>query len=201
MYCSSTSIGRGCPYGPKNVHVHPMNAGKCIYCGSMSIGRGCTINPNGDIHVHGVDYNNMIKEALHNGIAVGLLMRKLSLPFIEWPAYKTGIINENGIQLKKPITVKEKASYTGNDAYIAKLKRMLTESQIELINNTVYLSNKKQDNMDASVFTEMYKQEIDTKQQIDNLINQLVQLIADSYVKGLNATDIEKMIIEAINSR
>lgn len=200
MYCGSTSIGRGCAYGPKNVHVHPMNAGKCIYCGSMSTGRGCSVNPNGDMHIHGVDYNNMIKEALHNGITVGLLMRKLSLPFNEWPAYKMGIINENGVQIKKPSALNEKAAYTTNDAYIAKLKRILTEGQIELINNSVYLSNKKEEVTDSKLFTEMYTKEIETKQKLNLIIEQLINVIGESNQNGVNIADIEKMIIESINA-
>lgn len=55
-------------------------------------------------------------------------IRRLATPFSEWPAYKNGIIDENGEQIKARkdfITVAEKESWTKFDVLVAKIKRML----------------------------------------------------------------------------
>ena len=199
MYCGSEAIGCGCPYGPKNIHVHPGNAGRCIYCGSQAMGTGCSVNPNGNVHVHGVDYNNMVKETLHNGVVTGLMMKKLSLPYREWPACKLGIIDENGKQLKRPVTIEERASFSNNDAYILRLKRLLNENQIELLNNSIYLAASKEDTTDIKLFAEKYSKEIDTQNQIKSLMEQLNHIVSNAYNNGLKTNEIEKMIVEAIS--
>lgn len=199
MYCNSEAVGYGCPYGPKGVHVHPYNSGKCIYCGSQAVGIGCSYNPNGDIHVHGVDFNNMIKESMNNGITVGILMKRLSLPFKDWPAFKLGIINENGVIIKKPNSLIEKNAFTNVDAYITKIKRMLSEHQIDLINNSLYLSNKKEEIKDLDLYTEMYSKQYDVKEKINNIFEQLHDIVSKALVSGISSNEIEKMIIESIN--
>jgi predicted nucleic-acid-binding Zn-ribbon protein len=62
VFCGSTSYGRGCRYGPKGHHFHPDDSSRCSWCGSTSYGLGCRLNPNGKEHVHGIQYNAMIKE-------------------------------------------------------------------------------------------------------------------------------------------
>ena len=96
MYCSSTSYGKGCRYGPHGVHFHPDDAKKCSYCGSTSFGRGCKVNPFDDLHLHGINYNSMFKESLKNSF----MIEQLNKDFKDYEAYKLGIIDENGLGSK-----------------------------------------------------------------------------------------------------
>ena len=64
MYCGTTGYGKGCPFAPHKTHIHPNDSKKCIYCGSTGIGTGCPFNPTGKVHVHGVDFNSMIKDSI-----------------------------------------------------------------------------------------------------------------------------------------
>lgn len=200
MYCGSKAVGWGCAYGPKGTHVHPHNAGNCIYCGSQSIGMGCPYNPAGKNHVHGVDYNLMLKEGLLNGMTAGLLMKRLSQPYNEWPAFKSGIINENGQIIKKPSSIEEKSSFTAADAYIIKLRKLLSSNEIELLNNSIYLSEQKNNINDAKTIEEMYSKQYDTKNEIKKIIEQLLTVISSAHQSGLNMSDIEKVIIETIST-
>lgn len=58
------------------------------------------------------------------------ILRKLTTPFTEWDAYKTGVIDAEGNLLKKSAdrrTQAEMDSYTPFDNLIAKLKRLLAK--------------------------------------------------------------------------
>lgn len=199
MYCGSSSVGTGCPYGPKGIHVHAQNAGNCIYCGSSSVGQGCPYNPLGNVHVRGIDYNVMVKEALLNGLTTGLLMKRLSEPFTDWSAYKLGIINENGNLIKQPKTFEEKSSFTSADAYIVKLRKLLTDSQIELLNNSIYLSEQKNEYNNADIITEMYSKQYEARSQIELAVDNLFSVINEAYSNGLDQINIEKILIETIS--
>jgi hypothetical protein len=98
MYCNSTSYGKGCKFAPKSVHFHPEDPKKCSYCGSTSFGRGCKLNPFGDIHLHGIDYNKMFNESLKNKFLLSMLNKE----FKNFEAYKLGIINEKGDKIINP---------------------------------------------------------------------------------------------------
>lgn len=55
-------------------------------------------------------------------------IKRLATPFSEWEAYKLGIIDENGNQLKKRkelTTVKERDAFGHFDLMVTKLKRLL----------------------------------------------------------------------------
>ena len=57
-------------------------------------------------------------------------IKRLATPFTEWEAYKLGIIDENGNQLKKRKelrTVKERDAWGKCDVMISKLKKLLAK--------------------------------------------------------------------------
>jgi hypothetical protein len=197
-YCGSTSKGKGCPYGPNNVHVHLNDPGRCIYCGSPSRGTGCPLNPTGNMHVHGIEFNNMIKETLNDGIVAGLLFKKLSDPVKKWPAYKLGLIDENGKIIKKPESIQEKSALTPIDLYVLRIKNMLGDHNVELLNNSSYLIDNKMDVNDIKLYTENYKNELDVKNKIEKTIFELFNIIADASLNGVKSKNIEKYILESI---
>lgn len=199
MYCGSSSYGPGCIYGPKNIHVHPTNiGGKCIYCGSSSIGQGCIYNPFGKSHVRGIDFNNMIKETAEYGITLGYLLRRLSKPIKEWDACKIGLIDENGNIKRKPIIEQEKALLTKSDLYVLRLKQMLSETEIDILNNTIYLK-KLDEPKPTQKIVEQYELEVETEYKIKDNIEQLQKIITEANNSGLDIGTIEKLIVKAFH--
>lgn len=197
MYCNSSSYGTGCAYGPKGIHVHPQNAGgKCIYCGSSNIGSGCAYNPFGKNHVRGVDYNAMVKEAAEYGLTLGYLLRRLSKPIMEWDAYKVGLIDERGNIKRKPALAIEKNLLSKADIYVLRLKQMLSEAEIDILNNSIYLK-KLDEAKPTQKIIEQYELEVDTEYKIKENIDQLQKIISEANNLGLDISTIEKLIVKA----
>lgn len=132
MYCGSTNRGKGCRYGPHGVHFHPDDSAKCAYCGSSNYGKGCRINPINDLHVHGINYNSMFKENIQSFLNNKVLIKELKKPFVEFDAFKLGIIDEHGKKIRQPITLQEKQSFDPFLKTIIKLKKFLG-SKIDLL--------------------------------------------------------------------
>lgn len=195
-YCGSQNYGSGCAYGPKGRHVHINNSGKCIYCGSINIGRGCALNPFDNIHVRGVDYNAMIKETIENGITVGYLLRRLCTPIKDWAACKIGLIDEKGSILRKPVTIEERAVLTKSDFYVLRLKGLINESELDILNNSIYLK-KNETTATTKNLIEQYSLEIETGSKIKEIIDQLQAVITEANCKGLDLSSIEKMILKS----
>lgn len=196
IYCGSDNYGTGCIYGPKGRHVHANNGGrKCIYCGSSNIGTGCVHNPFGNTHVRGIDYNAMIKETIENGITLGYLLRRLCMPIEEWNAYKIGLIDKNGTIIRKPTTIEERALLSKSDIYVLKLKKLISESELDILNNSIYLKND--DNISVSQLVEHYTLEGETEEKIKEIISSLLETISQANCKGLPLVLIEKIIIKS----
>jgi len=193
IYCNAESYGPGCPYSPHGKHVHQGDPKKCIYCGSASMGPGCPYNPFNSNHVHGVEYNTMIRDSVEKTITAGYLINKISEDVEETNAYKLGIVNKDGIKIKKPETLEEKASYTTLDAYVFNLKHA-AGSQIELLNGAIYL--EKQDEVAMEDYAQLYEKELQAKKHIKRLVKEFKQTVDQSYQKGLSTTTIEKIILE-----
>jgi hypothetical protein len=140
LYCNSTSYGKGCKYAPKGVHFHPDDPKKCSYCGSPSFGRGCQLNPESNIHLHGINYNSMFNETLSSALHNQFLLKELNKPFTDFEAYKLGVIDENGNRIKVPVTEQEISSYSPAIKTILKIKKYLG-TKLDLINQTAILEN------------------------------------------------------------
>ena len=88
MYCGSTDFGRGCRYGPHGVHLHSDAPGKCVYCNSPNFGKGCKVNPTSDLHIHGINYNSMIRDSVQSFLDNEILLKELRRNFTEFECFK-----------------------------------------------------------------------------------------------------------------
>ena len=195
IYCNSPNYGIGCAYGPKGKHVHINNGGKCIWCGSSNIGLGCPINPFSKHHVRGLDFNEIIRETTENGITMGYLLNRLQTPFNKWPAFQLGLIDESGKIIKKPETVIERAVLTKSDLYIIRLKSLINEAELSILNNSIYL--KKDDQLTTEQLIAQYNLELDVESKIKENISALKKIISEANVNGLNLNTIEKIILKS----
>jgi hypothetical protein len=182
MYCSSTSYGKGCRYGPHGVHFHPDDAKKCSYCGSNSFGRGCKVNPFDNLHLHGINYNSMFKESLKNNF----MIEQLNKDFTDYEAFKLGIIDENGNKIKEPITEAEKASYSSSTKTLLKIKKHLG-SKWDLIQNTIVLESESKIGYNKENHQKFLKYE----NQIQDLLTQLHELTNTALSDGLSVEQVE----------
>lgn len=196
IYCKSGAYGPGCPFSPHKVHVHPSDSKRCIYCGSYSVGPGCPFNPHGKMHIHGIEYNQMINDSVKNSIVTGYLMDKLDTPITEMAAYKLGLIDEKGNKIKLPKTLEEKSAFTVLDQYIVDLKQALG-IKLDLINSSTYMNMEEV--IPLEEYATRYENELSTKKQIQRIVNELKQVFAESYQKGLSSNTIEKLIIQSLD--
>ncbi len=185
VFCGSTSYGRGCRFGPKGHHFHPDDSTKCSWCGSTSYGKGCRLNPNGTEHVHGIDYNPMIREALNNQ----LLLNQLNKPFTEFQAYKLKLIDNNGNIIKEPITEQEIASLTPTVKTILKIKKYLG-SKLDIINNSVVLENTAK----IKYTKESYSKLIELEEQISDIYAELHKTVAQAHADGISLEEINAVL-------
>ena len=193
IYCGSTSYGYGCPYSPDKVHVH-LTPDECIYCGSKEHGYGCPYNPNGQLHVHGVNFNPMVKEALKNGIIEGLIMKYLSTPFNEMPAYGLGLIDEDGDTIKVPETISERMALAPPIKYLIRVKKLLGE-KIDLLNASLYYTD---DNESVETVMETYDTELLMRDEIKENMKNLTSIINEYSKKGIGWNKMEKIVLEEL---
>ncbi len=185
VFCGSTSYGRGCRYGPKGHHFHPDDSTKCSWCGSTAYGLGCRLNPNGKEHVHGVEYNIMIKESLKNRF----LLSALNKDFKEFEAYKLGIINANGDKIKEPVTEQEQAAYSPETKTIIKVKKYLG-SKLDLINQTAILESASK--LDYN--KENHKKVLEYELKINDIISELFKTADEALKEGLSLEQVQALL-------
>lgn len=186
MYCNSTSYGKGCRYAPKGVHFHPSDTKKCSYCGSTSFGKGCKLNPFDDLHLHGINYNSMFKESLKNNF----LIEQLNKDFKEYPAFHLGIIDENGNQIKEPLTEEEKTSYSSSTKTLLKIKKHLG-SKWDLIQNTIVLEGQSK----VDYKKENHQKFLQYETKVKDLLSQLHELTNVALGDGLSMEQVESFFI------
>jgi hypothetical protein len=190
MYCSSPDRGKGCRYAPHGVHFHPSDSTKCAYCGSPNYGRGCKLNPTADLHIHGVNYNNMFRESIQSFLDNSVLIRELKKDFNKFSAYKLGIIDDRGNKIKTPVTEQEQMSYTPFVKTIIKLKRYLG-SKIELLEASSLL---KQNSTPINESVEKYKKVLEYQDRIDSVVDELYKTLDEAHQAGLPLEDIKRLI-------
>jgi hypothetical protein len=189
MYCSSTSYGKGCKYGPSGVHFHPDNPKKCSYCGSPNFGRGCQLNPSGNIHLHGINYNSMFNESVQSAIHNQFILKELNRNFEDFEAYKLGLIDCEGNKIKEPITEQEKFSYSPLVKTILKIKKYLG-SKLDLINQTSILENSNKLNYNKENHLIVLKYE----DKINDILSQLHEVTENAIKDGLTVEQVEVML-------
>jgi hypothetical protein len=200
MFCNSTAYGYGCAYSPHKRHVHIASGDKCIYCGSSAIGFGCPLNPFSKAHIRGVEYNNMIKESLHESVMTGLFLSRLVQPIKDMPAYKLGLIDETGRRIKEAVTEEEQASYTILDMHILKIRRLIHEDTIDLFKSSVLLEMASKSSPDK-FNAEKYRKEVALCGHIDHAIDGLQETITEGMENGFSKNHIENLIIGSILKR
>jgi hypothetical protein len=185
VFCGSTSYGRGCRYGPKGHHFHPDDSSRCSWCGSTSYGLGCRLNPNGKEHVHGIEYNAMIKENMNNRF----LLKELNKDYKEFEAYKLGIINDSGDKIKEPVTEQEQAAYSPETKTILKVKKYLG-SKLDLINQTAVLESASKLNYNK----DNHKKVLEYEQKINDIIAELHKTTDEALKEGLTLEQVQALL-------
>jgi hypothetical protein len=196
LYCGSKAYGRSCPFGPKKTHCH-VDAGqnKCIWCGSTAVGPGCPFNPFGNHHQRGYAFNPLALEAFHNGIIRGIVMKRLSESIEEKTAFKLGLIDSKGRQIREPKTIEERNSLTSTDKYILKLKQ-ISENYIDLLNTKLYIEGNEEYTLDE--LKKMYPIELQCMDEISMIISSLFETVDKFAKSGVSSDKIEKIIAESV---
>jgi hypothetical protein len=182
-------MGKGCKHGPHGVHFHPNNSTKCAYCGSPSFGKGCKINPTSNLHIHGINYNTMLRETLQSSLENAVFLRELKKDYTDFLCYKYGIIDESGNKIKNPKTEKEIASFSPMVKTILKLKKFLG-SKLNLIEACSELS--KTAALNESI--EYYKKTITHRDNITSVINDLYKALDEAYIDGISLDEINNIL-------
>lgn len=191
IYCGLPTYGRGCKFAPHGIHVHP-TPDKCMYCGLKSIGRGCKFAPGG-IHVRFSDFGFIQREDINTGFIIGYILNELSIPIINHPAYKIGLINEEGKLLRVPSTDQEKQVYTPIDSLIIDLKRRFKRPIDLTINESLFkCSMNKVDKFNP----QQYSDEIDFKSAIEHIAEQFYNII-ELYSDKLSKEKMDQYITES----
>jgi hypothetical protein len=185
VFCGSPAYGRGCRYGPNGHHFHPDDSKKCSWCGSPAFGPGCRLNPTGKNHVHGVEYNTMIKENLKNKF----LLNALNKNFTEFEAYKLGIINSNGDKIKEPVTEQEQLAHSPETKTILKIKKYLG-TKLDLINQTAILESASKLNYNK----ENHKKVLEYEEKINSVITELFKITDDALKEGLSLEQVQSLL-------
>jgi len=197
VYCNQQTYGTGCPYSPHRVHVHIDDPKRCIYCGQQLFGQGCPYNPTSRIHVHGVEFNQMIKESIEKTLTTQLFIQRLTEPINESGAFKLGLIDEQGRRLKLPESPKEKKALTPLDVYIFRIKRMMGEDKLALLNSSLVLETLGK-NRDTKFDQKLYESQSKVRVQIQNLVQDYKNIIFEATQNGVTFSQIEDMFVEEI---
>ena len=123
------------------------------------------------------------------------MIKTLSKPYTEMLAYKNGLIDENGNQLKRPVTIDEKNSLTVLDTYIIKMKKLLG-NKIDMVNHSMYLeSMTKQSNV---LSPEEYSAELELKNEMKFLKARFDDCVKKSKDLNVSSLTFERLMLESI---
>lgn len=189
MYCGSPSFGKGCRYGPKGTHFHPTDPRKCSWCGSPDYGKGCKINPFNNLHIHGIEYNTMIKESMQNVLQNQLLLNLLKQNIVEYQAYKLNLIDKHGNKIKEPLTEEEKQALSPAIKTILKIKKFLGP-KLELIEHVTLLENSQKTEFNR----EKYQKLITYENKVNDIIEQFHRLVECACQDGISFEELESLI-------
>ena len=130
---------------------------------------------------------------LNEAFLTAYLMKTLETPFVDMLAFKYGIIDEQGNQLKKPQTLEESLSYTSIDSYLIKLKKIIG-NRTELLNYNTFLENST--NI-SKLPIELYEKELELKSELAILSNRYKKCLIEAKLNHLPTELIEKIVIES----
>lgn len=190
LYCGSLDRGKGCRYGPHKVHFHAGDETRCSYCGSTDYGRGCKVNPIGDLHLHGVNFNESFRKDLQNFLDNEFLLKELKKDFREFKAHKLKLIDENGNKIKNPLTEEEHAAFSPLTKTIIRLKKFLGP-KLDLLEAQQNLAKKSAGDI---VNIEKYKKIVEYREKIEDNINELYKIINEACNDGFSVEEVKKLI-------
>lgn len=188
VYCGSTNYGSGCRYSPKGIHFHPEDPKHCAYCGSSNYGKGCRYSPDG-IHIHGVQYNGMLKDSIDSMLGNNILLYTLNKPFTEFEAYKLNLIDEDGKQLRKPVTEQELKALNPEIQTLLFIKRNLS-GKIDILNSKIQLESIL---LSGKITTD---KELFYKEQIEGIYNDLAAVVEHALHDGVPLNTLLRFIKE-----
>ena len=198
MYCDAGGYGIGCPYSPHKKHVHCDDSKRCIYCGSTSFGIGCPYNPFGKNHVHGVEFNQMMKDSVHKSFTAGLFLSRIINPITEHSAFKMGLVDEQGKRLKDPVTFEEQNAFTPLDAFIFKMRRLIGHDKLQLMGESILIDILTKSPSSVEFNVALYEKEVQIKSNIKGLIEDYKKIIIDGNQAGISLEVIENMFVECL---
>lgn len=67
----------------------------------------------------------LVSESLSDTLVTWLVLKRLVLPWNEWPAFKVGLIDDKGNKIKVPISSNERAAWSSFDRFIYNLRQVL----------------------------------------------------------------------------
>jgi hypothetical protein len=152
------------------------NEPKCVLCGA-------------------VKDEKSIGEYAKESFITAYMIKTLSQPFTEMLAYKNGIIDQNGNQLKRPVTIDEKNSLTALDSYIIKLKKLLG-NKIDLVNHTMFLEATTK--TPKNLTQEEYSAELAIGNELKFVKARFDECIKMAQELNVPSTTLEKLILESI---
>lgn len=193
MYCGSTSYGSGCIYSAHGRHIHVDEPGRCAYCGSLSYGSGCIYNPFNNMHVHGADMSGYVRESTRKTVELSYILDRLLESNTDTEAYKCGLIDKTGKQLRVPLNAHEHMLVSPLSKAIYRLRKFLPEDAISIRESYKLMLHSTQ--LEESV--EEYKSAISVESDIRHAVKHLTSTLRESYNK-ISPEKIEKIIEDAI---
>ena len=189
VFCSSTSYGRGCRYSSSGIHFHPDDPKKCSFCGSPAYGRGCRYNPSSNVHIHGINYNSMLKERISDVLTNQLLLSELKKPFNEFNAYKLGLIDDQGAKIREPQNEEEHMAMSPANKTLFQIKRFLG-SKIGLVENISLMENQNILNFTI----EKYEKILDYETKINKIFEDFHSIIHEAEQDNISFEILESLI-------
>lgn len=198
VYCNQQAYGSGCAYSPSKIHLHMDDPKRCIYCGQMAVGSGCPYSPVGNIHIHGVEFNLMMKEGAERGLMASILINRMSQPIAEMSAFKLGLIDEQANVIQSPSTDEERAALTPIDFYVLKLRKLIGEDKLQLMNTTVLIEKLSKPLEEEAFDSKMYEAEVELKEQISMLAKDYKKILMEAFDRSISVEKVENMLFEEI---
>lgn len=198
VYCNQQAYGRGCMYSPSKIHFHMDDPKRCVYCGQLATGMGCPYNPTGKVHIHGVEFNSMMKEKAENNVMATILINRMSQPITEMAAYKLKLIDESGKVIKNPDTNEERRALTPTDYYVLKLRKLIGEEKLKMMNTTVLVEKLSKPVEEKAFDPTIYEAEVQIQERIKMLADEYRSIIMEAFDKAIPAEAVENMLFEEI---
>jgi len=113
-------------------------------------------------------FSTFYNESIMSTYKTFVFASQLAKKFIDWDAYKLGLIDDKGNLIKKPITKNEKKALTSYDNLIRKIKKLLHKftPDNEAFNTLVSLYLIKQESTELNNLRKEFENQF-TKKEID----------------------------------